>query len=80
MSHSVKESHPVPCRVYLSSPDGVELVRELSFEVQPGRSVLIMGPNGSGKSSLFRWAARGGWAVGGARGDAGGAVEVDCQR
>ncbi|KAL4450021.1 hypothetical protein ABPG77_010690 [Micractinium sp. CCAP 211/92] len=44
-------------RVYLSSPDGVELVRELSFEVQPGRSVLIMGPNGSGKSSLFRVAA-----------------------
>lgn len=44
-------------RVYLASPDGVELVRELSFEVQPGRSVLIMGPNGSGKSSLFRVAA-----------------------
>ncbi|KAL4452337.1 hypothetical protein ABPG75_007999 [Micractinium tetrahymenae] len=44
-------------RVYLASPDGAELVRELSFEVQPGRSVLIMGPNGSGKSSLFRVAA-----------------------
>lgn len=24
-------------RVYLSSPDGVSLVRELSFDVQPGR-------------------------------------------
>lgn len=48
--------HAVPRRVYLASPDGVELVRELSFEVQPGRSVLIMGPNGSGKSSLFRCA------------------------
>lgn len=44
-------------RVYLSSPDGTPLVRELSFEVPPGASVLVMGPNGSGKSSLFRVAA-----------------------
>jgi ABC-type uncharacterized transport system fused permease/ATPase subunit len=44
-------------RVYLSSPDGTPLVRELSFEVPTGRSVLVMGPNGSGKSSLFRVAA-----------------------
>lgn len=36
------------------APDGALLVRNLSFEVVPGRSVLIMGPNGSGKSSLFR--------------------------
>lgn len=44
-------------RVYLSAPDGAPLVRELSFEVSPGRSCLLMGPNGSGKSSLFRVAA-----------------------
>jgi ABC-type uncharacterized transport system fused permease/ATPase subunit len=44
-------------RVYLSAPDGSPLVRELSFSVPLGRSVLIMGPNGSGKSSLFRVAA-----------------------
>ncbi|KAI7844147.1 hypothetical protein COHA_002282 [Chlorella ohadii] len=44
-------------RVYLSSPDGVMLVKEMSFDVQPGRSCLIMGPNGSGKSSLLRVAA-----------------------
>ncbi|KDD75785.1 hypothetical protein H632_c500p0, partial [Helicosporidium sp. ATCC 50920] len=44
-------------RVYLSSPDNVTLVRELSFQVLPGRSVMIMGPNGSGKSSLLRVAA-----------------------
>lgn len=44
-------------RLYLSAPDGTPLVRELSFEVNPGSSVLVMGPNGSGKSSLFRVAA-----------------------
>lgn len=44
-------------RVYLSAPDGTPLVKELTFEVPPGSSVLIMGPNGSGKSSLFRVAA-----------------------
>jgi energy-coupling factor transporter ATP-binding protein EcfA2 len=41
-------------RVALNAPDGTPLVRDLSFEVPPGCSVLIMGPNGSGKSSLFR--------------------------
>eukprot|EP00249_Psilotum_nudum_P009342 c21867_g1_i1 orf=307-2316(-) len=40
--------------VTVYSPDGMLLVRELSFEVVLGESVLIMGPNGSGKSSLFR--------------------------
>jgi len=44
-------------RVFLSAPDGTSLVKELSFEVPIGSSVLIMGPNGSGKSSLFRVAA-----------------------
>lgn len=40
--------------VSLYSPDGSLLVRDLSFEVVSGQSVIIMGPNGSGKSSLFR--------------------------
>lgn len=42
------------CRVALNAPDGTQLVRDLTFELPPGRSVMIMGPNGSGKSSLFR--------------------------
>lgn len=39
----------LPCRfknVTLFSPDGSMLVRELSFEVLTGQSVIIMGPNG----------------------------------
>jgi ABC-type uncharacterized transport system fused permease/ATPase subunit len=40
--------------VTLYSPDGSLLVRDLSFQVPRGGSVIIMGPNGSGKSSLFR--------------------------
>ena len=44
----------VMSRVALNAPDGTPLVRDLSFEVPRGRSMLIMGPNGSGKSSLFR--------------------------
>ncbi|KAL3151953.1 hypothetical protein ABBQ32_001078 [Trebouxia sp. C0010 RCD-2024] len=41
-------------KVALNSPDGTALVRQLSFSVPHGQSVMIMGPNGSGKSSLFR--------------------------
>mmetsp|Transcript_28926 Transcript_28926/g.85644 ORF Transcript_28926/g.85644 Transcript_28926/m.85644 type:complete len:765 (-) Transcript_28926:338-2632(-) len=41
-------------RVCLDSPDGTPLVRELSFQVVPGCSTMLMGQNGSGKSSLFR--------------------------
>lgn len=41
-------------RVAIDAPDGTPLLRELSFEVLPGHSVMLMGPNGSGKSSLLR--------------------------
>lgn len=36
------------------TPDGKELFNNLSFEVKPGRGIIIMGPSGSGKSSLLR--------------------------
>ncbi|XP_002973973.2 ABC transporter D family member 2 [Selaginella moellendorffii] len=40
--------------VTISAPDATPLVRDLSFELLPGHSIIIMGPNGSGKSSIFR--------------------------
>eukprot|EP00696_Hemimastix_kukwesjijk_P004274 gnl/Hemi2/15273_TR5142_c0_g28_i1.p1 gnl/Hemi2/15273_TR5142_c0_g28~~gnl/Hemi2/15273_TR5142_c0_g28_i1.p1 ORF type:complete len:612 (-),score=123.20 gnl/Hemi2/15273_TR5142_c0_g28_i1:223-2058(-) len=40
--------------VDIYAPDGDLLLKDLSFEVQPGKNTLISGPNGSGKSSLFR--------------------------
>jgi len=40
--------------VDIVSPEGRLLVKNLNFEVPPGRNVMITGPNGSGKSSLFR--------------------------
>jgi ABC-type uncharacterized transport system fused permease/ATPase subunit len=36
------------------TPGGVVLVRDLSFELRPGESLLLVGHNGAGKSSIFR--------------------------
>ncbi len=39
-------------------PGSADIVRELSFQVQPGVITSIIGPNGSGKSTLLRALAR----------------------
>mmetsp|Transcript_8311 Transcript_8311/g.24986 ORF Transcript_8311/g.24986 Transcript_8311/m.24986 type:complete len:656 (+) Transcript_8311:241-2208(+) len=40
--------------VTLHTPDGTLLLKDLTFNVERGTSVIILGPNGSGKSSLLR--------------------------
>lgn len=36
------------------APDGTDLIRNVSFELQAGPKTMILGPNGAGKSLLLR--------------------------
>uniref|UniRef100_A0A7S4I3S4 ABC transporter domain-containing protein n=1 Tax=Vannella robusta TaxID=1487602 RepID=A0A7S4I3S4_9EUKA len=40
--------------VNVIAPNQQTIIRDLSFRVQPGNSLLIQGPPGSGKTSIFR--------------------------
>lgn len=45
---------PMKARGLCYAPDGVELIRDVSFELQAGPKTMILGPNGAGKSLLLR--------------------------
>ncbi len=47
------------------SPDGPSVLKDVSFQIQPGRNVGIVGPSGSGKSTIARLIQGFAWPVDG---------------
>ncbi|WP_129842549.1 ABC transporter ATP-binding protein [Streptomyces sp. RFCAC02] len=52
------DSHTLGTRNLRLSYDGREVVRDLTFDVPPGRVTAVVGPNACGKSTLLRGMAR----------------------
>lgn len=40
--------------LFVNTQDGRPLINDLSFSLQPGKSLLLHGPNGTGKTTLLR--------------------------
>lgn len=55
-THSIPKSGILPMKAQglCYAPDGDDLIRDVSFELQAGPKTMILGPNGAGKSLLLR--------------------------
>jgi len=42
-------------KLTIKLPDGISIVSDLSFRIEPGEVLVLMGPSGSGKSSILGW-------------------------
>lgn len=52
---SVKKTFPAAASLLTADPDaGVEVLRNISFDIQPGERVSILGPGGCGKSTVLK--------------------------
>lgn len=73
MKHPDPPSAAISVRGLCKDYDGVEVLRDIDFDVAPGTTTCLLGPSGSGKSTLLRclnWLevpARGTVRIGGER-------------